>query len=109
MLDSPAIDIEEQKLVLEIYANISCNYHKIDQHNLAIKFAAEGIEYTKKCSNMYHLYLLYARKGVSQLLLGYDEYIDILHKNILLLETTHQVKLTKLHREIVYNQYHITL
>jgi hypothetical protein len=109
MLNSPIIDIETQKLVLKIYANISYNYHKIDRHDLALKFANKGIDYAVKNSNMHCLYLLFARKGVAEFFLEHTNYIDTLQKSIQLLEINNQIELSKLYKDIVHDKYNIVL
>lgn len=98
-----------QNIVLKSYSNLSYNYHRLDNHNLALQYACEGINYAIKHSNMNCLYLLYARKGVAEYLLGNNNFLDSLSKSIQILEINNQYKLAELYKKIILEKYKIVL
>lgn len=109
LIDGNDTDCEVQKIILKIYSNISYNYHKADNHILALKYADKGIEYAINNSNMCFLYLLYGRKGIAEFLLGSSCYLDSVKKSIHLLEINKQYNLAELYKNTYYEKYKIRL
>lgn len=101
--------LELQKIILKSYSNISYNYHRIDNHNLALKYANAGIDYAVKNYNMSSLYFLYARKGAAEYFIGYDNYLDSFTKCLHILEINKQYDLATLYRKILLDTYSIIL
>lgn len=109
LLANKELNDAHQNLILKIYSNISYNNHKLENHDTVLKYANEGINYAITNHNMYILYLLYARKGIAEFMLGNISYQDSLIKCIHLLEINQQFDLSETYKRIAYEKYSITL
>lgn len=103
------IDNDVQKVILKCYSNISYNFHKVDNHNLALHYANDGIDYAIRNSNMNCLYLLFAHKGVAEFFLKRNGYTDSLKKSIHILEISKQYDLANLYRSTFENKYNVII
>lgn len=103
--------LNEKKLIIKVFSNISYNYHHIDEHKNALKYANNGIKYCRKQYIMYALNHLYYRKGIAEYFLGENEetYKDSLNKAIHILEIKGYDELAKNYKEITKNRYNIKL
>jgi transcriptional regulator with XRE-family HTH domain len=109
LIHNSDFDNDVQKVILKCYSNISYNFHKIDNHNLALNYATEGIDYAIKNCNMNCLYVLFARKGVAEFFLKQNGYIDSLKKSIHILEINKQYELANLYKSTFENKYNINI
>lgn len=69
-------DKTEDVYVLKSLANISYNYHRLDDHAHALEYANKGIEIALKKGYLDMLHFLFLRKAVAQLRLGIEEHIN---------------------------------
>lgn len=76
---------EAQMLRIKLYYNISYNYYKLENDNLALDFADQGISFCMARGSYYCLALLFARKATAQLYLGVSDYMYTYKKAISLL------------------------
>lgn len=109
LLESDQEGLDCQRLILNIYSNISYNYHMLDNNSLALTYAEAGIDYAIRRSTMDSLDLLYARKAVAELRLGYDNHLDSFRKSIHILEINKQYDLAELYKRITFEKYKIAL
>lgn len=75
-------ELETNKLVVKLYLTLSFNHHRMLLYRQANDFAIDGIEYAIDLGLIFCLPNLYIRKGVSEYLLGDDDYYNTLEDAI---------------------------
>ncbi|MDH8677513.1 helix-turn-helix transcriptional regulator [Fusibacter bizertensis] len=93
----------ENVLISKIYATMSYNYHRLDQHQLALNAANTGIEFCNRHEIMTNLPLLLCRKGVALKLLDSDGYLEYLENAIVLLTIQGNHNLAAQYKKITDN------
>ena len=76
---SPLSKFYEKMLIVKSLCIISYNYHRLDQHKLALEYADKGIKFCIDNSILAYLHLLSFRKGTAMFYLrlnGYEQYIE---------------------------------
>lgn len=103
--------LNEKKLTIKSFSNISYNYHNMNNYKRALEYAIKGIDYSIKQDIIYALNHLYYRKGIAEYLLGKDEsiYKASLNKAIHILEIKGYHELAKKYKEITKDKYNIDL
>lgn len=76
----------EKLLTIKTYSTLSYNYHRIDQHDSALRYANIGIEYCIEHSIMAELALLLYRKAVAMFHLNIENYEKFFFQSIELLK-----------------------
>ena len=97
------------KVILKAYTNLSYSHHLIDQHENALKFANEGIDFALKNNSFYMMAHLYGRKAVAEYFLNSKDHIDSFTKCIHLFEISKQFEMAKLYKSICKDKYGIEL
>ncbi len=98
---------ESYKILIKLYLNVSYNYHRLSNNNLAIKYADEGIQLAISNDSIYCLPHLYFRKGIAQYLSGMIDYEDALVKSDVLLDIYNNPKLRDIYRTSATELYGI--
>lgn len=76
---SPLSKFYEKMLIVKSLCIISYNYHRLDQHDLALEYAEKGIKFCIDNSILAYLHLLSFRKGTAMFYLrmnGYEQFIE---------------------------------
>lgn len=97
------------QMVTTTYSNIAYCYHMIDQHSEALAFACKGIEYANSHYSSYGIHFLLVRKGVAELFLKDDQYLDTMKKLKHILEVMNLLDNLSLYAEIFKEKYDIDL
>ncbi|WP_130805300.1 helix-turn-helix domain-containing protein [Senegalia massiliensis] len=103
--------LNEKKLIIKCFSNISYNYHNMNNYMKSLEYAIKGIVYAINQDIIYALNHLYYRKGIAEYLLDKDEsiYKDSLNKAIHILEIKGYYELAKKYKEITKDKYNIYL
>ncbi|NBI06443.1 helix-turn-helix domain-containing protein [Senegalia massiliensis] len=103
--------LNEKKLIIKCFSNISYNYHNMNNYMKSLEYAIKGIVYAINQDIIYALNHLYYRKGIAEYLLDKDEsiYKDSLNKAIHILEIKGYYELAKKYKEITKDRYNIYL
>lgn len=99
----------EKLLRAKIYFNLSYNYHRIDDHQNALKVATEGIDF---CNDNYLSHCLGAllyRKGIAQYHLGHPEYLKSLQSSVHMLDIQGAHELAERYISVTRETYGISL
>ena len=99
----------EKLLRIKIYFNLSYNYHRIDDHQNALKVATEGIDF---CNDNYLSHCLGAllyRKGIAQYHLGHPEYLTSLQSSVHMLDIQGAHELAERYISVTRETYGISL
>lgn len=79
-------DKSEDSYVIKSLANISYNYHRLDNHEKALEYAKKGIDLSLEKGLLDMLHFLFLRLAVAQLRLGISEYMDSFKKCLYVLK-----------------------
>lgn len=79
-------DKSEDLYVIKSLANVSYNYHRLENHKKALENAKKGIDLSLKKGHMDMLHFLFLRLAVAQLRLGISEYMDSFKKCLYVLK-----------------------
>ncbi len=85
----------EKVLVIKSYSIMSYNYHRLDQHELALEYSEKGIQFCIDNSIMTYLALLLSRKGMAMYHLKMDGYQSFILQAIELLKIQKNDSLAK--------------
>jgi transcriptional regulator with XRE-family HTH domain len=96
-------------LIIKIYANLSYNYHLLDNHAKVIEICDEGISYCLHQETTHVLFLLFYRKGIAEYLLKQETYITTLHSSFFLLTITNTQSLLDVYLEATKQMYNIDI
>lgn len=107
--DSPILNSNQYKILIKVFANLSYNFHLVDDIWNALLYAEKGIAYSLKHHASHYLFLLYARKGIALYQLNNQNYHIYCQYAIHLLNMYGNTKLSALYRDIFKNQYGIII
>lgn len=93
---------QEKILVTKTHALISYNYHRLDAHKDALKYAEMGIAYCNEYAVMANLPLLLSRKGVAMYHLKLPHFETFLNYGVTLLEIQGNYELAGKYTEIIH-------
>lgn len=96
-------------LIIKIYANLSYNYHLLDNHTKVIEICDEGISYCLHQETTHVLFLLFYRKGIAEYLLKQETYVTTLHSSFFLLKITNNQNLLDVYLEATKQMYKIDI
>ncbi|NMB02091.1 MAG: helix-turn-helix transcriptional regulator [Firmicutes bacterium] len=99
----------EKLLRVKIYTNLSYNYHNLDEHEKAIYFATQGIDFCNKNYLSHCLAALLYRKGMAKFYLGEPDYLESLQLSICMLHIQGAHELAERYKQVTYETYGITL
>lgn len=85
----------EKVLVIKSYSIMSYNYHRLDQHDMALEYSEKGIQFCIDNSIMTYLALLLSRKGMAMYHLKMDGYQAFILQAIELLKIQKNDSLAK--------------
>lgn len=85
-------DKTEDMYAIKSYANISYNYHRLDNHLEALKYAKKGIELSLNKGHIDMLHFLFLREAVAKLNLGNETYLDSFKKCLYILKIEGNMK-----------------
>lgn len=97
------------RVLLKAYNNLAYCHHLIDDHQAALRYADEGIQFAIEQDTIYMLPHLYGRKAVAEYFLKDENHLDSFKKCIHLCEITKQTDLAKTYKNIVKAKYGINL
>lgn len=101
--------MNEKILRIKVYSNLAYNYHRIDEHQNALIYANEGIEYCNKHYISYSLPLLLYRKGMAKYHLKEDNYLESLRLSIYMLNILGAYELAEEYKKKTRERYGIIL
>jgi len=96
-------------LIIKIYANLSYNYHLLDNHTKVIEICDEAISYCLHQETTHVLFLLFYRKGIAEYQLKRETYITTLHSSFFLLKITNNQNLLDVYLEATKQTYNIDI
>ncbi len=96
-------------LIAKIYTNLAYNHHMLDRHTDVIIAANKGIDYCIKEEITHGLFLLYYRKGIAQLQLGDDQYLESLKAAIFILKLHNKNELLEIYKKVTKDKYGVEL
>ncbi|BEP29729.1 helix-turn-helix domain-containing protein [Helicovermis profundi] len=101
--------LDSKKVLIKLYFNISYNYHIIDNHYEALKYANIGIQYSLSQHLIYCLSHLYFRKGIAEMYSDIKTFKTSLIKSIELFLIQDDIESAKLYYKVLLSQYKIDL
>lgn len=101
--------LHEKLLRSKIYFNLSYNFHLMDYHENALKYASEGIDWCNKNYLSFCLAALLYRKGIAQFHLGHPEYLTSLQSSICMLNIQGAYELIDRYKKITRETYGIDI
>lgn len=99
----------EKVLVIKSYSIMSYNYHRLDQHDMALEYSEKGIQFCIDNSIMTYLALLLSRKGMAMYHLKMDGYQAFILQAIELLKIQKNDSLAKEYEAIALKYLHSEL
>jgi transcriptional regulator with XRE-family HTH domain len=89
----------DKLLIAKAFVLISYNYHRMDQHELALEYASKGIAYCNQHAIMSNLALLLARKGTAMYFLKQTGYLECFDQALSLLVVQDNFELAEIYRK----------
>lgn len=96
-------------LIINIHLNIAYNYHMLDEHAQVIEATEAGIAYCIKRKTHHALFSLYYRKGIAQLNLDSEAYLDSIATAFYLLKATGNYTLLNHYSQITEEKYGVCI
>lgn len=94
----------EKLLIVKSYSIIAYNYHRMDNHTLALNYSEKGISFCIDHSIMTYLPLLLSRKGIAMYYLGIPEFDKYFKQSIALLKIQNKDSLAD-NYEVILKKY----
>lgn len=92
----------EKLLIIKSYSILAYNYHRIENHELAITYSERGIDFCIEHSIMNNLSLLLCRKGIAMFYLNIDGFEKFFFQGIELLKIQNKYQLAEQYEEILH-------
>lgn len=103
--------LNQFKLLVKGYLNISYNYHCLDDFSQSLYYAELGIEKCINSNSFYLLYALYYRKAIAMMMRKEEKskYLLFFERSIMLLEMQESYSLANIYRQVTKDKYNIIL
>lgn len=105
----PQASKSEELNTINIYYNLSNNYHLNDEHHLAVEYATLGINYCNKVHSSFALSRFYFRRGIGNYLSGNSMYMDDLKIALYTSKAFNEENLFDIYLSILKNKYLIPI
>lgn len=99
----------EDILYIKSLSNISYNHHRMNNNDLALKFAQDAIKLSLEKGHLDMLHFLFLREAVAKLYLGDQTYIDSFKKCLYTIKITGEETHFQYMLKLIKDKYHLTI